>query len=134
MMACLMGGRWLTAARAAAAAPAVAVAKAACVPCLLVASRAASKKAGGSTNNGRKTAGKRLGIKKSEGCAVVSGNIVVRQRGTDVHPGLNVGMGRDHTLYALTDGFVKFTRTRDGPNKRKYVHILDKRGEMPAFL
>ncbi|MFC0284104.1 50S ribosomal protein L27 [Camelimonas abortus] len=68
----------------------------------------AHKKAGGSSRNGRDSIGRRLGVKKFGGEAVVAGNIIVRQRGTKVHPGANVGIGRDHTLYALTDGFVRF--------------------------
>eukprot|EP00056_Hartaetosiga_gracilis_P019005 m.12651 g.12651 ORF g.12651 m.12651 type:complete len:181 (+) comp7282_c0_seq3:156-698(+) len=79
-------------------------------------SRNASKKAGGSSKNGRKTAGRRLGVKRSEGTEVKAGNIIVRQRGTKVHPGLNIGMGRDHTLFALTPGYVKFTKARKGEN------------------
>ncbi|SVC46407.1 uncharacterized protein METZ01_LOCUS299261 [marine metagenome] len=69
----------------------------------------AHKKAGGSSRNGRDTAGRRLGIKKSGGQAVIAGNIIARQRGTKWHPGENVGMGRDHTLYSLVEGRVKFT-------------------------
>ncbi|MGD8562778.1 MAG: 50S ribosomal protein L27 [Desulfarculaceae bacterium] len=81
----------------------------------------AHKKAGGSSRNGRDTAGKRLGIKRGEGYAVKAGTIIVRQRGTRIHPGLNVGMGRDHTLFAQVDGKVKFERWgRD----RKRVSIL----------
>lgn len=68
----------------------------------------AHKKAGGSSRNGRDSIGRRLGVKKFGGEAVVAGNIIVRQRGTKVHPGANVGMGKDHTLYALTDGAVRF--------------------------
>ena len=67
----------------------------------------AHKKAGGSSRNGRDTAGRRLGVKKYGGEVVVPGNIIIRQRGTKVHPGDNVGMGRDHTLFALTDGNVQ---------------------------
>ena len=70
----------------------------------------AHKKAGGSSRNGRDTAGRRLGVKKFGGEAVNSGNILVRQRGTKFHPGENVGMGKDHTLFALTDGRVKFEK------------------------
>ncbi len=70
----------------------------------------AHKKAGGSSRNGRDTAGKRLGIKKFGGEAVIPGNIIARQRGTKWHPGENVGMGRDHTLFALTGGRVKYRR------------------------
>jgi large subunit ribosomal protein L27 len=72
----------------------------------------AHKKAGGSSRNGRDTAGRRLGVKKFGGEVVVPGNIIMRQRGTKVHPGDNVGMGRDHTLFALTDGHVQFHKTR----------------------
>ena len=70
----------------------------------------AHKKAGGSSRNGRDTEGRRLGIKKSGGQAVVAGNIIIRQRGTKVKPGRNVGLGRDHTLFALIDGTVTFER------------------------
>lgn len=70
----------------------------------------AHKKAGGSSRNGRDTAGKRLGIKKYGGEAVIPGNIIARQRGTKWHPGENVGIGRDHTLFALSPGRVKFRR------------------------
>jgi large subunit ribosomal protein L27 len=73
----------------------------------------AHKKAGGSSRNGRDTAGRRLGVKKSGGQEVVAGNIIIRQRGTKVKPGLNVGLGRDHTIFALTDGTVLFERKSD---------------------
>jgi large subunit ribosomal protein L27 len=73
----------------------------------------AHKKAGGSSRNGRDTAGRRLGVKKAGGQAVVAGNIIIRQRGTKVKPGLNVGVGRDHTIFALVDGKVVFTRRAD---------------------
>ena len=72
----------------------------------------AHKKAGGSSRNGRDTEGRRLGVKKYGGEVVIPGNILVRQRGTKFHPGDNVGMGRDHTLFALVDGQVKFHKTR----------------------
>ena len=72
----------------------------------------AHKKAGGSSRNGRDSAGRRLGVKKFGGEQVIAGNIIVRQRGTKYHPGDNVGMGRDHTLFALIDGHVKFVRRR----------------------
>ncbi len=72
----------------------------------------AHKKAGGSSRNGRDTIGRRLGVKKFGGEAVLAGNIIVRQRGTKVHPGDNVGMGKDHTLFALAEGQVKFHKTR----------------------
>lgn len=68
----------------------------------------AHKKAGGSSRNGRDSHGQRLGVKRFGGEAVLAGTIIIRQRGTKVHPGVNVGMGRDHTLYALVDGTVKF--------------------------
>ncbi len=68
----------------------------------------AHKKAGGSSRNGRDSAGRRLGVKKSGGEAVVSGNILIRQRGTKVHPGANVGMGKDHTIFATAPGRVAF--------------------------
>jgi large subunit ribosomal protein L27 len=80
----------------------------------------AHKKAGGSSRNGRDSAGRRLGVKKAGGQGVVAGNIIVRQRGTKFYPGQNVGMGKDHTLFALTDGVVAF---RDGKLGRKYVCV-----------
>ncbi len=80
----------------------------------------AHKKAGGSSRNGRDSAGRRLGVKKFGGENVLAGNILVRQRGTKFHPGDNVGIGRDHTLFALSDGHVKFERKRGG---RSYVAI-----------
>lgn len=73
----------------------------------------AHKKAGGSSRNGRDTEGRRLGIKKFGGEAVVAGNIIVRQRGTKWKPGQNVGLGRDHTIFALIDGHVTFQRKAD---------------------
>lgn len=73
----------------------------------------AHKKAGGSTRNGRDSEGRRLGLKKSGGQAVIAGNIIVRQRGTVYSAGENVGMGTDHTLFALTDGVVEYTRKKD---------------------
>ncbi|HEX8193611.1 MAG TPA: 50S ribosomal protein L27 [Allosphingosinicella sp.] len=80
----------------------------------------AHKKAGGSSRNGRDSAGRRLGVKKFGGEAVLAGNIIVRQRGTKWYPGSNVGMGKDHTLFALTDGRVTF---RDGKLGRKFVCV-----------
>jgi large subunit ribosomal protein L27 len=74
----------------------------------------AHKKAGGSSRNGRDTEGRRLGLKKSGGQAVLAGNILVRQRGTRWKPGRNVGLGRDHTIFALTDGHVRFDRKAEG--------------------
>jgi large subunit ribosomal protein L27 len=74
----------------------------------------AHKKAGGSSRNGRDSGGRRLGVKKFGGESVLAGNILVRQRGTKFHPGTNVGIGRDHTLFATIDGAVKFQRTTGG--------------------
>ena len=82
----------------------------------------ATKKAGGSSKNGRDSAGRRLGVKKFGGEHVIPGNILVRQRGTKFHPGENVGMGKDHTLFALRDGNVSF-RQRAG--KRMFVSVQD---------
>jgi large subunit ribosomal protein L27 len=72
----------------------------------------AHKKAGGSSRNGRDSAGRRLGVKKYGGERVISGNIIIRQRGTKFHPGTNVGLGRDHTIFAMTEGTVQFSRGR----------------------
>ena len=74
----------------------------------------AHKKAGGSSRNGRDTEGRRLGVKKGGGQAVLAGNIIIRQRGTKMRPGRNVGLGRDHTIFALIDGHVKFERRAEG--------------------
>tara|TARA_B100000315_G_scaffold176191_1_gene164693 strand:- start:22 stop:279 length:258 start_codon:yes stop_codon:yes gene_type:complete len=74
----------------------------------------AHKKAGGSSRNGRDTIGRRLGVKKFGGQAVDAGNIIIRQRGTKYHPGENVGMGRDHTLFATSDGRVTFQQKARG--------------------
>ena len=74
----------------------------------------AHKKAGGSSRNGRDTEGRRLGVKKFGGEAVRAGNIIIRQRGTKVRPGRNVGLGRDHTIFALIDGRVAFERRSEG--------------------
>ena len=73
----------------------------------------AHKKAGGSSRNGRDTEGRRLGVKKFGGESVVAGNIIVRQRGTKMKPGTNVGLGRDHTIFALVEGHVSFQRKAD---------------------
>ena len=81
----------------------------------------AHKKSGGSSRNGRDSESKRLGVKKYGGEKVLAGNIIVRQRGTTFHPGENVGLGRDHTLFATANGSVKFTTKRGG---RCYVSIL----------
>lgn len=80
----------------------------------------AHKKAGGSSRNGRDSPGQRLGVKKFGSEAVVAGNILVRQRGTKYYPGDNVGLGRDHTLFALTDGQVRFHK---GKQNRTYVSV-----------
>lgn len=80
----------------------------------------AHKKAGGSSRNGRDTAGRRLGVKKFGGEAVIAGNIIIRQRGTKWHPGVNVGMGKDHTLFATEAGAVSFARKANG---RTYVSV-----------
>lgn len=82
----------------------------------------AHKKAGGSTRNGRDSQSKRLGLKKFGGEIVVAGNILIRQRGTSFHAGANVGMGRDHTLFATADGEVKYARK--GPEQRREVSII----------
>ena len=80
----------------------------------------AHKEAGGSSRNGRDSAGRRLGVKKFGGEAVLAGNIIVRQRGTKFHPGENVGMGKDHTLFALTTGSVNFRKKTGG---RTFVNV-----------
>ena len=77
----------------------------------------AHKKAGGSTNNGRDSNSKRLGVKKYGGESVTSGAIIIRQRGTRIHPGSNVGLGRDHTIFAKTDGLVKFEWVAKGKRR-----------------
>jgi large subunit ribosomal protein L27 len=77
----------------------------------------AHKKAGGSSRNGRDTAGRRLGVKKFGGESVVAGNIIIRQRGTKMKPAANVGLGKDHTIFALVDGHVRFER------KAERVHV-----------
>ena len=80
----------------------------------------AHKKGAGSSKNGRESQSKRLGVKIFGGQAIIAGNIIVRQRGTVHNPGENVGMGKDHTLFALTDGKVKFTKKR---NNRSFVSV-----------
>jgi len=80
----------------------------------------AHKKAGGSSRNGRDSAGKRLGVKKFGGEHVIPGNIIIRQRGTKVHPGNGVGLGRDYTIFALVEGQVTFKKRGD----RQYVHVV----------
>jgi large subunit ribosomal protein L27 len=81
----------------------------------------AHKKAGGSTRNGRDSESKRLGVKVFGGQTVKAGNIIVRQRGTRFHPGVNVGLGKDHTLFALKDGIIKFVVK--GAKNRKFVTV-----------
>lgn len=82
----------------------------------------AHKKAGGSSRNGRESESKRLGVKRYGGQLVLAGNIIVRQRGTEFHPGENVGIGKDHTLYALCDGTVNFTVK--GARGHKFANVL----------
>ena len=86
----------------------------------------AHKKGVGSSRNGRESESKRLGVKKYGGQKVIAGNILVRQRGTQHHPGLNVGIGKDHTLFALVDGTVEFKK---GRQNRSYVSIIAEAGE-----
>ncbi|HKM16310.1 MAG TPA: 50S ribosomal protein L27 [Marinospirillum sp.] len=82
----------------------------------------ATKKAGGSTRNGRDSESKRLGVKLFGGQAVQGGNIIIRQRGTKFHAGVNVGMGKDHTLFAKAEGVLKFEVK--GPKSRRYVSVV----------
>ena len=84
----------------------------------------AHKKAGGSSRNGRDSAGRRLGVKKFGSEAVVPGNIIIRQRGTKFHPGLNVGMGKDHTIFSLVDGIVRFGKKKNG---RTFISVDPKK-------
>ena len=81
----------------------------------------AHKKAGGSSRNGRDSAGRRLGVKKFGGESVLAGNIIIRQRGTKVNPGQNVGMGKDHTLFALVEGKVNFREKTGG---KMFVNVM----------
>jgi large subunit ribosomal protein L27 len=81
----------------------------------------AHKKAGGSSRNGRDTAGRRLGVKKFGGESVIAGNIIIRQRGTKWHPGENVGLGKDHTVFALIDGKVEFSTKA---NDKTFVSVM----------
>lgn len=81
----------------------------------------AHKKAGGSSRNGRDSAGRRLGVKKFGGELVIPGNIIIRQRGTKVHPGDHVGIGKDHTIFAVSEGHVEF---RASSNGRTYVSVV----------
>lgn len=89
----------------------------------------AHKKAGGSSRNGRDSAGRRLGVKVYGGQEATAGNIIVRQRGTKMHPGMNVGMGKDHTLFALVDGEVRFSTGMKG---RTLVNIDPANDKMAA--
>jgi len=82
----------------------------------------AHKKAGGSSRNGRDSESKRLGVKRYGGQLVLAGNIIVRQRGTQFHPGVNVGIGKDHTLFALVEGHVEFALK--GPKRQRTVSIV----------
>ena len=83
----------------------------------------AHKKGLGSSKNGRDSESKRLGVKKADGQPVIAGNIIVRQRGTKIHPGLNVGLGTDYTIYALVDGKVKFSRL--GKDKKQVSVVTE---------
>ena len=83
----------------------------------------ATKKAGGTTKNGRDSAGRRLGVKKYGGETVIPGNIIVRQRGTRIHPGINVGMGKDHSIFSLISGKVKFKKSK---SNRTLVSVVPK--------
>jgi large subunit ribosomal protein L27 len=85
----------------------------------------AHKKGAGSTGNGRDSQGQRLGIKRFDGQEILAGTIIVRQRGTRIHPGENVGLGKDHTLFALVDGRVKFAQAT---RERKRVSVLQAQG------
>lgn len=89
----------------------------------------AHKKAGGSSRNGRDSEGRRLGVKKFGGEHVIPGNIILRQRGTKWHPGENVGLGKDHTIFAVTEGSVTFRKGRGG---RTYVSVLPAATPMAA--
>ncbi|MFY9590215.1 50S ribosomal protein L27 [Rickettsia endosymbiont of Halotydeus destructor] len=88
----------------------------------------ATKKAGGSSRNGRDSAGRRLGAKKADGQYVIPGNIIVRQRGTKIHPGKNVGLGKDHTIFALIEGLVEFITKKD----QKFVNVNAKEEKVSA--
>ena len=83
----------------------------------------ATKKAGGSSRNGRDSAGRRLGIKRYGGQTVIPGNIIARQRGTKWHPGDNVGLGKDHTIFSLVDGVVKFGKKKKG---KTFISVVPK--------
>jgi len=89
----------------------------------------AHKKGEGSVKNGRDSQSKRLGVKIFGGQAAIAGNIIIRQRGTEYHPGKNVGVGRDFTIFALTDGIVEFKK---GKSDRTFVHVVDAPAEVAA--
>jgi len=91
--------------------------------------RTATKRAGGTVHNHGGSPGQRLGVKKFSDEAVVPGSIIIRQRGTQFHPGQNVGIGRDHTIYALTPGFVRFYKQKWLRGERKFVGVVLHRGE-----
>ncbi|KAI5124571.1 hypothetical protein M0805_003091 [Coniferiporia weirii] len=91
--------------------------------------RTATKRAGGTVRNHGHSPGKRLGVKKFSDQAVIPGNIIVRQRGTQFHPGQHVGMGRDHTLYALVPGYVRFYTKKWMNGERRFVGLVLNRGE-----
>ena len=84
----------------------------------------ATKKAGGSTTNGRDSAGRRLGVKKFGGQKVIPGNIIIRQRGTKWKPGVNVGMGKDHTIFSLIEGRVQFYQKKHNGYERTFVSVV----------
>lgn len=92
--------------------------------------RTATKRAGGTVKNNGGSPGKRLGVKKFSDQTVIPGNIIVRQRGTVFHPGQHVKMGRDHTIYAIAPGFVRFYREKHMRGERKYVGVVLNRGEI----
>ena len=92
----------------------------------------ATKKAGGSSKNGRDSAGRRLGVKRYSGELVLAGNIIVRQRGTKFIPGKNVGIGKDHTIYALLDGQVLFSQGRNGRPQVNIVPANDRQAQQAA--
>ncbi|KAG2181197.1 hypothetical protein INT43_008779 [Umbelopsis isabellina] len=94
--------------------------------------RWATKKSGGSTRNGRDSAGRRLGVKKFGGQEVIPGNIIVRQRGTTFHPGDNVGMGKDHTIFALQPGYVHFYKDPTQPKRRFVGVVFDRAQTLPT--
>ncbi|KAI8883640.1 hypothetical protein K501DRAFT_184014 [Backusella circina FSU 941] len=93
--------------------------------------RWATKKSGGSSRNGRDSAGRRLGVKKFGGQEVIPGNIIVRQRGTKFHPGDHVGIGKDHTLYALEPGFVRFYKDPQQPKRRLVGIVYERETTLP---